>query len=67
MILRLKTDALNHICEEYCLKVGAINIEYETIEFENGNIQNQSGELDKKVGNFTVKFCYNWFCVSKFD
>ncbi len=43
--------------------VGAINIEYEKIELENGNIEQQSGELKvklrqkcyEKVGNFSVK------------
>jgi hypothetical protein len=27
------------------LKIGAVNIEYENIEFENGEILKQSGEL----------------------
>ncbi len=31
------------------LMVGAINIEYENIEFENGNIKIQSGELKVKL------------------
>ncbi len=35
--------------------VGAINIEYENIKFENGNIEKQSGELNEKVENFSVK------------
>jgi len=30
--------------------IGAINIEYENIEFENGEIEKQSGELKAKWG-----------------
>jgi len=36
--------------------VGAINIEYENIEFENGNIEKQSGELHEKVETQGSKF-----------
>jgi len=32
------------------LSVGVINIEYENIKFENGNIEKQSGELKVKFG-----------------
>ncbi len=30
------------------------NIEYKNIKFENGKIEKQSGEQNKKVGNFSV-------------
>ncbi len=43
------------------LSVGVINIEYENIKFENGNIEKQSGELNEKVGKFSVNCWDNEF------